>query len=731
MFNYLTQLYQAVLSSRPLFERTLILIPLVPFAGFLINGLFGRRLGRRAAGDLAIAAALGSFIWAVLCVLCLKLPGAGSDTRNALHAQYWRWLSSGDFSVSFGLFLDHLSAVMILIVTGVGALIHIYSAGYMAHDASVARYFAYLNLFLAAMCLLVLGDNLLALFIGWEGVGLCSYLLIGFWYEDPAKAAAGMKAFVVNRIGDLGFTLGILALIAIFGTANLVAQPERVGGQRVTKQTYLKAARNEKSGGVVLLPKNPGLLDYGEALRLLSNDKPSGCCVMAGQRLPPELSNLDLSRTVSAKLWPGRALVVLLTFACVLLFIGAIGKSAQIPLYVWLPDAMAGPTPVSALIHAATMVTAGVYMVCRLHGLFAVSPDALRMVAVVGGATALFSALMALTQLDIKKVLAYSTVSQLGYMFLGLGVGGFSFAIFHVFTHAFFKALLFLGAGAVIHALAGEQDLRRMGGLRRKLPVTFWTMLIGALALAGLPPFAGWWSKDKILLAVLARFAERREWLYLGLYVCAAVGALCTAFYTFRLIFLAFLGESRASAEKVEQAHEAPLSMTVPLIVLAAFSLLAGMSWHEVFVPAGGQLSEIGTRNITAEAGARLHHLNLALTLALALAGVALAWLMYCRKRRVPDPAAASKGFLYRLSFNKFYVDEVYHALFVAPFELGAELAYLILDVLGIDLLVTGSGKAVAWLGGYLRRMQTGLVNTYAAAILVGALALLLYLLRG
>jgi NADH-quinone oxidoreductase subunit L len=256
-------------------------------------------------------------------------------------------------------------------------------------------------------------------------------------------------------------------------------------------------------------------------------------------------------------------------------------------------------------------------------------------------------------------------------------------------------------------------------------------MLIGALALAGLPPFAGWWSKDKILLAVLARFAERREWLYLGLYVCAAAGALCTAFYTFRLIFLAFLGESRAGAEKLEQAHEAPLSMTVPLIVLAAFSLLAGMSWHEVFVPAGGQLSEIGTRNITAEAGARLHHLNLALTLVLALAGVALAWLVYCRKRRVPDPAAASKGFLYRLSFNKFYVDEVYHALFVAPFELGAELAYLILDVLGIDLLVTGSGKAVAWLGGYLRRMQTGLVNTYAAAILVGALALLLYLLRG
>jgi len=483
-----------------------------------------------------------------------------------------------------------------------------------------------------------------------------------------------------------------------------------------------------RRAGVVILPKNPGLLDYGEALRLLSNDKPAECHVLAGQRMSPELSNLDLSRTVSARLWPGRALTVLLTLACVLLFIGAIGKSAQIPLYVWLPDAMAGPTPVSALIHAATMVTAGVYMVCRLHGLFAVSPGALQMVAVVGGATALFSALMALTQLDIKKVLAYSTVSQLGYMFLGLGVGGFSFAIFHLFTHAFFKALLFLGAGAVIHALAGEQDLRRMGGLRRKLPVIFWTMLCGALALAGLPPFAGWWSKDEILLAVLARFAERREWLYLALYACAAVGAFCTAFYTFRLIFLAFLGDSRVGAAKQGPVHEAPLSMTVPLIVLAAFSLLAGICWQATFIPEGGQLSELGARNIAPEASARLHRLNLALTLVLALAGVALAWLLYCRKQRVPDPEAASKSFLYRLSFNKFYVDEVYHALLVAPFELGAELAYLVLELLGVDLLVTGSGKAVVWLAGHLRKMQTGLLNTYASAILLGALALLLYL---
>ncbi|MGD0093031.1 MAG: proton-conducting transporter membrane subunit, partial [Planctomycetota bacterium] len=393
--------YQWVLWNRPLFERTLFLIPLLPFAGFLINGFFGRRLSRRAAGDVAIGAALGAFAWACLCCLCLKLPAAGAETRNALHATYGRWLSSGDFSVSFGLFLDRLSAVMILVVTGVGAVIHIYSAGYMARDSGLARYFAYLNLFVAAMCVLVLGDNLLVLFVGWEGVGLCSYLLIGFWYEDAANAAAGMKAFVVNRIGDLGFTLGILALIAIFGTSDLVAQPVHAGGRRVraTPQVYLKPAPNDKSGGVVTLPKAPGLLDYGEALRLLSNDKPAECLVMAGQKLPPQLSNLDLSRTVAARRWPGMPLRVLLTFACVLLFIGAIGKSAQIPLYVWLPDAMAGPTPVSALIHAATMVTAGVYMVCRLHGLYAVSPEALHMVAVIGGATALFSALMALTQL--------------------------------------------------------------------------------------------------------------------------------------------------------------------------------------------------------------------------------------------------------------------------------------------------------------------------------------------
>jgi NADH-quinone oxidoreductase subunit L len=723
MGNLVEWLRMFPLRERALFEQTLCLIPLIPFAGFLINGLFGRQMDRRAVRGVAVGAAFASFVWALISVLSLDLPAAGPDIRNALHAVYGEWLRVGDVSIAFGFFLDRLSAVMILVVTGVGAVIHLYSAGYMAHDEGLARYFAYLNLFLAMMCVLVLGDNLLILFIGWEGVGLCSYLLIGFWYEDPAKAAAGMKAFIVNRIGDLGFILGIFALLAIFGTVSFVAKPERVAGGKVTKQTHLLPATDANSMGSVVLPKKPGLLDYGEAIRLLSNGKPSDSALCVGDKTPPQMGNFDLSRTLAPRLWPGLALSVVLTFACVLLFIGAMGKSAQIPLYVWLPDAMAGPTPVSALIHAATMVTAGVYMVCRLHGLYAVSDEAMRMVAMLGGATALVAALIGLAQVDIKKVLAYSTVSQLGYMFLGLGAGAFSLGVFHLLTHAFFKALLFLCAGAVIHELSGEQDMRRMGGLRKAMPVTFWTMVIGALALAGVPPFAGWWSKDAILLSVLERYHQSHDTAFLVLYIAGVVAAFCTAFYIFRLIGLTFLGEPRGSGEKV---HEAPAVMTVPLITLAVFSIVAGAWWHGLFTE--GAAANLGVRNVAVEASARLHWLNLVLTTVAALGGVAAAWIVYVTRKHVPAIEKAATSRVYRLVFNKFYVDEAYEAFFITPFVRGSKLALWGLEMLGIDFLATGAGYGVRWIAGQLRRIQTGLVNAYAAAILLGAVAVLVYL---
>ncbi|MCY3023941.1 MAG: NADH-quinone oxidoreductase subunit L, partial [Planctomycetota bacterium] len=719
-----------LLRHRPFFEPTLCLIPLLPVAGFLLNGLFGRRLGRRTVNAVAVLASLAALVWAGLCVGALSNSIApGAESRDSLHVTYGTWLRAGDFSAAFGLYLDSLAAVMILVVTGVGMLIHLYSVGYMARDDGVARFFAYMNLFLAAMSLLVLGDNLLVLFVGWEGVGLCSYLLIGFWYENDKNTAAGMKAFIVTRIGDLGFLLGIMTLFAIFGTVSLVAKPERAGGGKVTRQTRVLPARTTKSTGFVELPRNAGLLDYADAIRMLSNERPSECTLRVGEKVSPQLSNLDLSRTLATKVFPGRTLTAALTLACVLLFIGAIGKSAQIPLYVWLPDAMAGPTPVSALIHAATMVTAGVYMVSRLHGLYVVGGGALYLVAIVGGATALFSALIGLTQLDIKKVLAYSTVSQLGYLFLALGVGAFSLGVFHLVTHAFFKALLFLGAGSVIHALSGEQDLRRMGGLRRKLPITFWTMVLAAAALSGVPWFSGWYSKDAILLSVLARYYESREVIFLVLYICAVAAAFCTAFYVFRIIGLTFFGESRSSEEAKAHVHESPRVMTGPLLVLALFSVIAGMLWHGRFEPETGQMA-IGLRNVSAESTARLQHVNFWLTFLAAALGILLAWLRYCRARCVPNPDAAAGRLLYRLSLNKFYVDEIYQVLLVTPFMVGAELLHWLVEMLFIDLLVTGTGYAVAWLAGFLRRMQTGLVNSYAAAILVGALALLFYLLH-
>jgi NADH-quinone oxidoreductase subunit L len=742
------------ITHREFFQATMFLIPLFPLLGFLLNGLFGRRMDKKASGAVAVFASLASFVWAFLCVQSLEnIPGLSGEpvanTRNALHVVYGTWLDIGGFSCNFGLYLDQLSSVMILVVTGIGTLIHLYSMGYMAHDNSLWRFFAYLNLFLFAMILLVLGDNLILMFVGWEGVGLCSYLLIGFWYEDGKNAAAGMKAFVVNRIGDLGFILGIFTLIALLGTVNYVAPTQA----KVIPQAHINT---DSKDGFVDLPSKPGLLDYGDAFRMLSSGqlvsqnaegaehagakkehaaegheakKPVRELRLTAGQAAPYNSNLDLSNTTAAKLWPGQSVHVILTLACFLLFVGAMGKSAQIPLYVWLPDAMAGPTPVSALIHAATMVTAGVYMICRLFGLFSVSPEVLQMIAVIGGCTALLSALIGLTQLDIKKVLAYSTVSQLGYMFLGLGVGAFSLGIYHVFTHAFFKALLFLGAGSVIHAMSGEQDMRLMGGLRKKLPITFITMLIGALALAGMPFLAGWFSKDKILMSVLVRYHETHDFTFLVLYIFGMVAAFCTAFYTFRLIFLTFFGESRASAEVQSHVHESPPVMYLPLIVLAVFSVLAGFMWDAAFTSNAER--GLGIRNLIDLTGSHdhEHHLNLVLTFVAFMAGLLLALAMYVKGRRVPNPDG-SKNFLYRLSLNKFYVDETYNALIVMPFVIGAEIAHWVIEMLFIDLLVTGFGYAVAFCSGSLRRIQSGLLNAYAFFILSGTVAVLLYLLR-
>ena len=748
--EWMTKLFEFFpVKNRGTLEFTLFLIPLFPLLGFLLNGLFGRRMDKSASGWIGVIAALFSFLWATVCVGAVNvLTFSGPDTRNALHAVYGEWFSTDIFSCSFGLYLDQLSSVMILVVTGIGTLIHIYSMGYMAHDPGFSRFFAYLNLFLFSMIVLVLGDNLIMTFVGWEGVGLCSYLLIGFWYEEGKNAAAGMKAFVVNRIGDLGFLLGIFTLVALFGTVNFVAKPEpaspvdsvtqlkwtnngRVAREMVLSRHTVTRQTHVKENAFVELPASPGLLDYGEAIRKISMNHPSQTHLFVGGRTPAD-SNLDLTNTAGKRLWPDWTLPTALTLACVLLFVGAIGKSAQIPLYVWLPDAMAGPTPVSALIHAATMVTAGVYMVVRMHSLFAVSPDALKMVAVIGGCTALFSALIGLTQLDIKKVLAYSTVSQLGYMFLGLGVGFFSLGIFHVVTHAFFKALLFLGAGSVIHAMSGEQDMRYMGGLRKKLPVTFWTMLIGACALAGLFPFAGFWSKDNILAETLARYEDTHDKIYLMLYVFGCAGAFCTAFYTFRLIGLTFFGENRAKPEVQAHIHESPASMTVPLVVLAAFSFVGGMLWLHTFTDDAAVALGIHNVEYATLSHEQLHHahtLNLVVTTAIALAGIGFGLLRYGKGQNVPNPEG-SQNFLYRLSLNKFYVDETYNALIITPFIIGSEIVHWLVEMLFIDLLVTGVGYGVSFLSGILRRMQTGLVNTYAFFIFTGALAVLLYLLK-
>jgi len=628
----------------------LALILLFPALGVLFNLFLGPRYGRGAVnvvGPGVVFVAFGVATWAFLTLLAMP-PG------GALAVHLWGWIEAGRFHTELGLRLDALSGVMVMIVTGVGALIHLYSVGYMAHDEDFARFFTYMNLFAFSMLILILADNLLMMFVGWEGVGLCSYLLIAFWYTNPQFAYNGRKAFVVNRIGDAGFLLGIFTIVATLGAHDVWT------------------------------------LDFVELRQ-------------------------------HAALLGGAAA----TAAGFLLFIGATGKSAQIPLYVWLPDAMVGPTPVSALIHAATMVTAGVYMIARLGFIYTMAPAALGLVATIGGLTALFAATIALVQPDIKKVLAYSTISQLGYMFLGVGSGAYASGIFHLMTHAFFKGLLFLCAGSLIHALGGEQDMNKMGGLRRKLPITFWTMFIATLAIAAVPPFSGYFSKDLILEAA---YDSGHSWLwFLGV-----ITAGLTSFYMFRLIFMTFFGESRVDSEKEHHLHESPAVMAIPLIVLAILAtvggwvnLPGGLLWGNAFVrfltPAVGAFKPIVEASPTS--------LSLAASIASAL-GIALAYLFYLRLPGVPMLLAWRLKDLYNLLLNKYYIDQLYNFIVTRPlFWVSDNVLNRAIDSFVIDGAADGAGLAVRTSGQIARRAETGNVQHYAFVYLLGALGIVAYYL--
>jgi NADH-quinone oxidoreductase subunit L len=623
---------------------------LFPALGVVFNLFFGARSGRGAVnvvGPGVMFAAFGVATWAFLTLL--RMPPGG-----ALVTHLWGWIEAGPFHADLGLRVDALSGVMVMIVTGVGALIHLYSVGYMAHDEDFARFFTYMNLFALSMLILVLADNLLMMFIGWEGVGLCSYLLISFWYTNPQFAYNGRKAFVVTRIGDAGFLLGIFTIVATLG------------------------AHGVWTVNFVELRNNATLLGPAAA-----------------------------------------------TAACFLLFIGATGKSAQIPLYVWLPDAMVGPTPVSALIHAATMVTAGVYMIARLGFMFTMAPGTLDLVATIGAMTALFAASIALVQPDIKKVLAYSTISQLGYMFLGVGSGAYASGIFHVMTHAFFKGLLFLCAGSVMHALGGEQDMNKMGGLRKKIPITFWTMFIATLAISAIFPFSGYFSKDLILDSA---YESGHFWLWL----IGVVTAGLTSFYMFRLIFMTFFGESRVDPDKVPHIHESPAVMTIPLIVLAILATVGGwvnipdqLLWGDTFVrflaPAVGNFKPV--------VEASSFDLSL-LAIGASLIGVVLAWILYIRLPGIPFLLAWRLKPAYDLLLNKYYIDEVYNFIVTRPlFWVSSNVFRDGIDGFVIDGTAEGAGLAVQTSGEVARRAETGNVQHYAFVYLLGALGVVGYYL--
>jgi NADH-quinone oxidoreductase subunit L len=638
------------------------IIPLLPLLGATINGFFGLKWPNKIVNTVALSATGLSFLCAVEAVR--EFLDYFAANHIAFHKEFFDWIVAGNFRAGFDLQMDQLTVVMILVVTGVGFLIHIYSTGYMSHEGGYYRFFAYLNLFMFFMLILVLAANYVLLFVGWEGVGLASYLLIGFYFLRKSASDAGKKAFIVNRIGDFGFMLGMFLLFKTFKTLDF--------------QTLFAAV------------------------------KTSG--------LPHE----------------GWAVMGTFTVASLLLFTGACGKSAQLPLYVWLPDAMEGPTPVSALIHAATMVTAGVYVVARSHMLFELSETASVVVAVIGCATAFFAATIGLVQTDIKRVLAYSTVSQLGYMFLGCGVGAFGAGIFHLMTHAFFKALLFLSAGAVIHAMGGEQDMRKMGGLRKKIKVTFAVMFTATLAIAGIPPLAGFFSKDAILLGAYKIPGGH------PLYVVGLLTALLTAFYMFRLVFLTFWGEPRYDEHHVH-VHESPWSMLGPLVVLAILSLVGGWLaapalwggkdyFSEFLAPIFG-LGETAAPALDEAAARALEFTLMAVAIFTALLGIAVAYWLYVRQPKKPDELAKSMQPVYKTLLNKYYVDELYAAAIVRPLVwLSENVLWKVVDVEAIDGTVNGIAHGARSVGDTVRHTQSGNTRSYAVWVVVGALAVILIL---
>jgi NADH-quinone oxidoreductase subunit L len=657
------------------------LIPVLPLIGAAINGLFGKRFSRQTVTAVAWGFCGAAFALAVWAVAQFVSAGANPYSEVVAH-----WIRAGSFQADFAFYLDRLSVVMVLVVTGVGFLIHIYAAGYMWEDGGFYRFFSYLNLFMFFMLTLVLANNYLLMFIGWEGVGLASYLLIGFWFTKDSAAAAGKKAFIVNRIGDFGFLIALFLLVKHFGTLNF-------------------------------------------------------------EQLSAAISPMGMETAGTG----------LLTSIGLLLMVGACGKSAQIPLYVWLPDAMEGPTPVSALIHAATMVTAGVYMVSRSHFIFDRAPSALMAVAIIGTLTALFSATIGITQTDIKKVLAYSTVSQLGYMFMACGVGAFSAGIFHLMTHAFFKGLLFLAAGSVIHAVGGEQDMRQMGGLRTKIPWTFWTMTMATFAIAGIPPLAGFFSKDEILWqAYSSPFGSRVYWLI------GVVTAFITSFYMFRLWFMTFFGKYRGKAESDHgQAHgahggsahghggihESPKVMLIPLVILAVLSVCGGWvgigNRFENFLapvfqsgptatlesatagqatqtapPAEPQTQEVGNETLLT-----------AVSVFVGLAGLFLAWILYCHRPQLPQQIAHALGGFYQAVLNKYYVDELYAAVFVKPLvDVSTNVLWHGIDQGVIDATLDNSADGAREVSDTMRHMQSGNLRSYAGWVAAGAAVVIGYM---
>jgi NADH-quinone oxidoreductase subunit L len=622
-----------------------LLVPLLPLIGFLINGLFGKFLPKTFTGWIAALAILGSFI-------CSVTLFNGVNANSSISIDLFDWIAFNNINISFGFLIDSLTITMLLVVTGIGFLIHLYSIGYMHDDEGFTRFFTYLNLFIFFMLLLVMGNNYLVMFIGWEGVGLCSYLLIGFWFKNTAYNNAAKKAFVMNRIGDLGFLLGIFFMLFYFGS-----------------------------------------IEYSAVA------------------------------TQAQTLTPNSTLLITITM---LLFVGAMGKSAQLPLYTWLPDAMAGPTPVSALIHAATMVTAGIYMIVRSNILFSLAPATLTFILIIGVATSVFAAVIGLLQNDIKKVLAYSTVSQLGLMFAALGLGAFSSGMFHVVTHAFFKALLFLGAGSVIHALHGEQDIRKMGGLGKYIKVTYITFLLASLAISGFPFLSGFFSKDEILAHAFEQ--NKTVWVILS------ISSFITAFYMFRLVFLTFFGNFRGTDDTKKHIHESPITMTLPLIILCILAVVGGLLglpevFHvqHAFSTYLSSVTEGSVQYLT-------HHEKVSHGTEIALmsfAGIGaivviiFAYSKYVKKNELPAEDSALTG-LNKVISNKFYVDEIYETVFVKPITVLSDLFLVLVDKLIIDLAVNATAWIVATTGKTMRLMQTGNTGFYVFAMVIGMMVLLI-----